>query len=339
MDARADNFQERIKNVDGDAAFSALALDVFRYQAEHNEVYSRFLKLMRVEVEDVLSISDIPFMSVEAFKTNEVVAGEFEAEAVFKSSGTTSSERSEHRVKSLVWYHSVSVSVFSELVRPVVDVEWIGLLPGYLERGDSSLVEMVRNFMKISGSEEDFFMHDYGRLENRVREKLNAGRDVCLMGVTHAILNWLEGEERPEFSESELARLSIIETGGMKGHGREPIRAEVHDRVRAVLPGVEILSEYGMTELLSQAYSSDGRYFEAPKWMRVVVVDTTDPKSVVEAGRTGRVQIIDLANIDSCSFISTSDLGRKEAVEDSERFEILGRFDHSEVRGCNVLSV
>jgi hypothetical protein len=326
-------------SLDDGAAFEVLALDVFRFQADHNKVYSRFLELMKVDVANVKMLAEIPFMPVEAFKTNAIVSGVFEPEAVFKSSGTTSTECSIHRVRSLCWYHKVSQRIFSDLVRPVDDLEWVGLLPGYLERGDSSLVEMVRSFMNVSGSDVDFFIHDYKGLENRVREKLSGGRGVCLMGVTHAILDWLEGSAVPCFTKDEIARLIIIETGGMKGHGREPIRMEVHKRIRDVLPGVEMLSEYGMTELLSQAYSSDGKYFQAPPWMRVVIKDTADPMSEVEAGRTGRVQIIDLANIDSCSFISTSDLGRKETEEGSERFEILGRFDHSEVRGCNLLSV
>ena len=212
----------------------------------------------------------------------------------------------------------------------------MGLLPGYLERGDSSLVEMVKSFMVESQSDYNFFMHEYSELNELIKRNDGA---VTLMGVTHAILNWLEDSRSPNFDEEVIRRLTIIETGGMKGHGREPIRSEVHERIDAKLKGVTILSEYGMTELLSQAYSTDGKYFSCPPWIKILIKDTADPMCELERGRTGRVQIIDLANVDSCSFISTSDLGRKHVEKASEQFEILGRFDHSEVRGCNLLSV
>ncbi len=324
----------------GGGDFNSLALEVFRFQAQYNATYSRYLKLLGVELESVKALEQIPFLPVEAFKSNKVVTGEFNPEAVFKSSGTTdSTNRSEHRVRAVSWYHKVSMKVFSEIVRPVGGVEWFGLLPGYLERGDSSLVEMVRNFMGDKACDKRFFLHEYSELSSLVKSEIAEGSDVCIVGVTHAILDMIEGREGLELSDAEAEKLTIIETGGMKGHGREPIRSEVHDRINKAVPGAKILSEYGMTELLSQAYSIDGRFFESPSWMRVMIKDTSDPMTEVERGKTGRVQIIDLANLDSCAFISTSDLGRMEAVEGSNRFEILGRFDHSEVRGCNLLSV
>ena len=320
--------------------FASLALEVFRFQAQYNATYSRYLKLLGVVPESVKALEQIPFLPVEAFKSNKVVTGEFIPEAVFKSSGTTdSTNRSEHSVRDVSWYHKVSMKVFSDIVRPVGGAEWFGLLPGYLERGDSSLVEMVRNFMGEKASDKRFFLHDYSELSSAVKNEIIAERDVCILGVTHAILDMLEGGEWLEISDAESEKLTIIETGGMKGHGREPIRSEVHDRINKAVPSAKILSEYGMTELLSQAYSLDGRFFESPSWMRVMIKDTSDPMTQVERGKTGRVQIIDLANLDSCAFISTSDLGRMEAIEGSNRFEILGRFDHSEVRGCNLLSV
>ena len=185
-------------------------------------------------------------------------------------------------------------------------------------------------FMKVSNSIESFFLHDFSGLNLRIKDG-----DTVVVGVTHAILSWLEGNCAP----NPQTEITIIETGGMKGYGREPVRSEVHQRISSALPKSKIISEYGMTELLSQAYALDGNYFESPRWMKVLIKDTADPMNEVERGRTGRVQIIDLANIDSCSFISTSDLGRLEPVQGSTRFEILGRFDHSEVRGCNLLSV
>lgn len=328
MESQIENLKSRVFFCDD---FDSLALEVFRFQALNNEVYARYLDLLKVDPFGIQDVSKIPFLPVEAFKNNQVKTGKFNPEVVFKSSGTSgTTNRSKHFVKSINWYHQVSEKIYCDLVGEVKRCDWVGLLPGYLERGDSSLVEMVRNFMKVSGSSENFFLHDYSGLNLRIKERYTA-----VFGVTHAILSWLEGNCAP----NPQTEITIIETGGMKGHGREPVRSEVHQRISRTLPKAKIISEYGMTELLSQAYAVDGKYFESPRWMKVLIKDTADPMNEVERGRTGRVQIIDLANIDSCSFISTSDLGRLEPVQGSTRFEILGRFDHSEVRGCNLLSV
>ena len=330
MQSSVENFKSRIFECND---FETLTLDIFRFQAQHNNVYSRYLDLLGVNANDVKSINQIPFLPVEVFKTNDVVTGDFVPEAVFKSSGTSgSTNRSHHRVKSLDWYHTVSQRIFEDQFGSLKGTKWFGLLPGYLERGDSSLVEMTNHFMSASGSDTNFFLHDYQGFNELIESSEEC---VKVIGVTHALLDWLEGGFKPNNTNN----LTIIETGGMKGHGDEPIRSEVHERIKSILPDANVHSEYGMTELLSQAYSTDGRFFEAPKWMRILIKDTADPMNELERGRTGRVQIIDLANIDSCSFISTSDLGRMEEVENSNRFEILGRFDHSEVRGCNLLSV
>ncbi len=324
MNTQAENLKSRILEFDD---FDSLAIEVFQFQAEHNVVYSKYLSLLNTDPSTVNHISQIPFLPVEAFKSNHVKTGEFNPEAIFKSSGTTNSIRSEHHVKSLKWYHEVSVRIYNELVGEMGEANWFGLLPGYSK--ESSLVDMVKNFMRVSGSNENFHLDDFNAFSQEIQQSQNP----VLIGVTHAILSWLDTVD------FDLQKVTIIETGGMKGHGREPLRSEVHSRIRDVFPKAQILSEYGMTELLSQAYSLDGKYFESPPWMRILIKDTADPMTQVEAGRTGRVQIVDLANIDSCAFISTSDLGRMEPVEGSNRFEILGRFDHSEVRGCNLLSV
>ena len=330
MESSVENFKSRIFECND---FETLTLDIFRFQAQRNNVYSRFLDLLSVNADDVKSIAQIPFLPVEVFKTNDVVTGNFVPEAIFKSSGTSgSTTKSHHIVKSLDWYHKVSQRIFEDQFGSLNVTRWFGLLPGYLERGDSSLVEMTNHFMSASESDKNFFLHDYQGLNELIE---SSEKCVKVIGVTHALLDWLEGDFRPK----NTSNLTIIETGGMKGHADEPIRSEVHKRIKSIIPDASVHSEYGMTELLSQAYSTDGRFFEAPKWMRILIKDTADPMNELERGRTGRVQIIDLANIDSCSFISTSDLGRMEEVENSNRFEILGRFDHSEVRGCNLLSV
>lgn len=330
MRSSADNFKIRILECND---FESLALEVFRLQAKDNKIYSKYLDLLRINLDSVTKLSQIPFLPIEAFKSNDVITGNFTPETIFKSSGTLDSKsRSKHHIKSLQWYHQVTQKIFEDQFCTIEKTNWLGLLPGYLDRGQSSLVEMVRHFMKSSNSQENFFIHDYDGLNVLVDPTSD---NLFVLGVTHAILDWIEGGFRPNAQST----FTIIETGGMKGHGREPIRQEVHDRIKAILPHVKIISEYGMTELHSQAYSVDGKYFTPPKWMRVSIVDTTDPMTEVERGRTGRVQIIDLANIDSCAFISTSDLGRMDTEIDSDRFEIIGRFDNSEVRGCNLLNV
>ena len=327
--------QARVLSLSEDGCeFENLALDVFRLQSHSNSVYKQYLELLGVNPDEVNSIEKIPFLPVEALKHNMVVCGEFVAEAVFRSSGTTADVRSEHYVRDVSWYDEVSETIFDKQLGIVRDKVFVGLLPGYLERSDSSLVHMVNSFMAKDAFRKKvtrFFLNDFSRLEEFLKQ---CDKEVVLFGVTHAIFSWLEGAT-PNIPSTLQSRLTIVETGGMKGHGREPIRAEVHDRIRKVLPKVKIASEYGMTELLSQAYSIDGKFFEPPLWVRVLVVDTSDPRSIVPEGKTGRVHIIDLANLDSCSFLSTSDLGRAELG--THRFEILGRFDHSEVRGCNLL--
>lgn len=329
------SLQSRVLGLSSDSSkFDDLALDIFRFQYSNSSVYRQYVELLNMSPESVQKIEEIPFLPVEAFKHNKVISGEFEGEIVFRSSGTTADSRSKHYVRDVAWYDKVSDQIFSDQIGDIRSCVFVGLLPGYLERGDSSLVHMVHSFMQkdeLRSDEVRFFINDFNGLV-RFLEKVDS--KVVLFGVTHAILSWVESNEL-ELSSEIQSRLTIIETGGMKGHGAEPIRAEVHSRIKAVLPEVKIASEYGMTELLSQAYSVDGRYFTPPTWMKVMLVDTSDPRAQMPEGKTGRLHIIDLANIDSCSFLSTSDLGRSEAG--SNRFEILGRFDHSEVRGCNLL--
>jgi len=335
-----EELQTRIYNLSGSVYdFDLLTLDVFRFQAKYNDVFSKYLELLGVDPSKISSVESIPFLPIEAFKSNRVVTGQFDDEQVFKSSGTTSttSQRSHHHVRSLEWYDTISSSIFNDIVGPVDSFKWLGLLPGYADRGDSSLIYMVKHFMVTSGDikSDSFFLDNYSALNDVLTSTSN--EKIALIGVTHALLAWLEGGDSPSLHTELISNLTIIETGGMKGHGKEPLREEVHSRIRAALPSVNILSEYGMTELMSQAYSNDGKFYDSPNWLKVLIKDTSDPMSIVPDGRAGRVQIIDLANIDSCSFISTSDLGKME--EGTNRFEILGRFDNSEVRGCNLLSV
>ena len=329
--------------VGGEEGFQALALDVFRFQYQHNKVYRNFTDLLHVNPEDVIDYRNIPFLPVESFRDHVISTGEFNPEVIYRSSGTTHlKSRSKHLVRSLEWYHEISNRIYSQLVSPVKNSFFYALLPGYIERSDASLVAMATSFMRISGQDDKFYLDNYRELEGELEKSFDRDEDVVVIGVTHALLKWLEGGQAQVWAQKGIKKgwsLTIIETGGMKGHGREPIREEVHARIQSVLPFARIISEYGMTELLSQAYSLDGRFFQSPPWMRVIVRDPADPGCILNPGRTGRLQIIDLANIDSCAFISTSDLGRMKVSEDRPMFEVLGRFDHAEVRGCNLLSL
>jgi phenylacetate-coenzyme A ligase PaaK-like adenylate-forming protein len=330
----------RKMHVKKDSNFEKLAIKTFRFQAEHNPTYKAFVDLLKINPDSISDYRDIPFLPVEAFRDHNVTTGEFSPEIIYRSSGTTNSgRRSEHRVRTVDWYNEVSSRIYSSLVSPVNDLTLFALLPGYIERKNASLVEMSRSFMKASNQPERFYLNNTEALIDDLTHSISKGDEVTIIGVTHALLNLLESDNASNLPHAVLeSQLTIVETGGMKGHGREPIRSEVHSRIRKVLPNSKIISEYGMTELLSQAYSLDGRYFIPPSWMRVVVRDPSDPGSILKTGRTGRIQIVDLANIDSCAFISTSDLGSMKS-EDSYEFEVIGRFDHSEVRGCNLLSV
>ena len=331
----------RLRNMDveRDDDFEANALEIFKFQAQYNPVYRKFLQLLNVLPSNVKDYREIPFLPVEVFRDHEVMTGDFLPDVIYRSSGTSNTgKQSEHRVRDVSWYNEISSRIYSQLIDDVSDLKLFALLPGYLERNDASLVAMAQSFMKKSQNPERFYLNNLPELIVDLKNSITNGDEVTIIGVTHAILNLLEGGAvglPPEVCEADL---TIIETGGMKGHGREPIRSEVHSRIQAVMPNSKIVSEYGMTELLSQAYSLDGRFFTPPSWMRVVVRDPSDPGSTLSPGRTGRLQIIDLANIDSCSFLSTSDLGSLKDDKCHE-FEVLGRFDHSEVRGCNLLSV
>ena len=330
----------RKMEVHQDSSFETIAMKIFRFQAENNSTYKQFIELLKINPASISDYKDIPFLPVEAFRDHHVATGEFSPEIIYRSSGTTnSSRRSEHRVRNVEWYNEVSKRIFSSFVSPVNNLTLFALLPGYIERNNSSLVEMSRSFMKASNQPERFYLNNTETLISDLTNSLLKGDKVTIIGVTHALLNFIESNNASNIPRDVLnAQLTIIETGGMKGHGREPIRSEVHSRIKKVLPNSKIISEYGMTELLSQAYSLDGRYFKPPSWMRVVVRDPSDPGSILQPGRTGKLQIVDLANIDSCAFISTSDLGSTKSA-DSHEFEVMGRFDHSEVRGCNLLSV
>lgn len=323
------------------ATFGDLALKLFRFQARHNPVYRDYLHHLGCRPDRVYRLSAIPFLPVSFFKRHTVATGAgIAARHVFESSGTTGSETSRHYLRDPGLYESLSVSIFEAQYGPLTDFHILALLPSYLERNNSSLVYMVRHFMKVSGSGlSGFYLDDFEALNRKLSEIAGAGdgRKVLLIGVTFALLDWAEESGRFLKARGEMPDLIVMETGGMKGRRREMLRREVHDTLKRGLGIEAVHSEYGMTELVSQAYSSGDGVFRSSRSLQVLIRDSTDPLTIRDDDQTGGVNVIDLGNLDSCAFIETSDLGRADGV--SGAFEIVGRFDNSDIRGCNLLYV
>ena len=316
--------------------WSEFAIKVFRFQCARNPVYRAYVELRGVNPVEVRSVAQVPYLPVELFQSQwvSVFPEGTPMDRIFESSGTTGQRRSRHGVDDLGWYDEVACAAFEHCVGGFEGRRFIALLPGY--RPESSLIHMVRTFMRRCGQrvlDDDFFMGDFARLEIQLREWGDSSR-VSVIGVTHALLAW--AAYRSNQKVPPLQNLDLIETGGMKGHGPERIREEVHAFLAPLTPTGRVGSEYGMTELLSQAWSDSDGLFLLPPWMGVRMGAINDPGSWVEEGRQGRIHIMDLANFASCAFLATSDIGRCYA---DGRFEVLGRFDHAEVRGCNLLTV
>ncbi|GAB4092195.1 long-chain-fatty-acid--protein ligase [Flaviaesturariibacter terrae] len=309
--------------------FAAAALATFRFQYEHNALYRRFCDLLRPQ--GVTDFAQIPFLPISFFKTAIVTSGDFAPELIFESSGTTGTVPSRHYVKDGALYDAAAFCAFERLYGPLKGWRILALLPSYLERGGSSLVHMVQRFMDRSGhAGNGFFLHDQEALAEALRAGEAAGEKTLLVGVTYALLDFAAAHPMP------LRHTTVMETGGMKGRRRELLRAEVHAELKAAFHLEQVHSEYGMTELLSQAYAQADGIFETPPWMRVFVAEEDDPFAWSDApGRTGRLCIVDGANHWSCSFIASEDIARMHA---GGRFEVLGRIDNSDIRGCSLLA-
>jgi len=310
--------------------FEALALEIFRFQAQENPVYKQYLQYLNIKPEAVFSLEKIPFLPIEFFKTQKVKTGIFDPETTFKSSGTTQQQRSQHFVADLPFYLKNAEQIFEQFYGKLTDFVFLALLPSYLEQGESSLVAMVDHFIKRSGQQEQgFYLNQLDDLKNDIKNAQKSGKKVMLFGVTYALLDLAETIGNADFLE-----VIIMETGGMKGRRKEMIREELHEVLKAAFKVENIHSEYGMTELLSQAYSSGNGIFQTPKTMKILLRDLNDPFEINPNLRSGGINVIDLANIDSCCFIETKDIGKVHA---GGTFEVLGRFDNSDIRGCNLL--
>jgi len=315
--------------VDSEAVFNNVAVDVFRHQYESNKIYRKYTDCLNRNPRQVEHYTQIPFLPIELFKTHRVVAGDFIPEAVFTSSGTTGMSYSRHFVKLLSVYRQSFFTGFRLFFGTVHDFVVLALLPSYLEREGSSLIYMAEKLINLSKhNESGFYLNEYEALSNLLRTLKQQNKKTILLGVTYALLDLAE-----KFPVN-FPELIVMETGGMKGKRKEMVREELHGVLTSSFGVDKIYSEYGMTELLSQAWSKGDGLFETPPWMKVMIRDTNDPLSFLPHNKTGGVNVIDLANIHSCSFIETKDLGK---LHPNGRFEILGRFDNSDVRGCNLM--
>ncbi|KUF45364.1 acyl transferase [Myroides marinus] len=322
---------EEIIQIQTKKDFHKVAMKVFRFQYEHNPVYQQFCNLLNKTPEQVKTLTDVPFLPIEFFKSRDVLSSTDPIQITFTSSGTTGMITSKHHVTDLAYYEYSFRSAFSHFYGNIEDYVVLALLPAYLEREGSSLIYMVEDLIKGSNQPESgFYLHNYEELAKMLVDLDKQGRNVLLIGVTYALLDMIE------MQKFNLSNTIIMETGGMKGRRKEMIREELHQVLCDGFGVSKIHSEYGMTELLSQGYSFGDGVFECPPWMDILTRDPEDALSYVEEGKTGGVNVIDLANINSCSFIATQDLGKKY---NDGSFEILGRFDHSDIRGCNLMVV
>ena len=306
-----------------------MALKVFRFQYENNQVYREFCDFLKVEKGNIKSLQQIPFLPIQFFKSHKIVSNSNTIQETFTSSGTTGLISSQHFITDVSLYKESYRNAFSEFYGNIQDYTILALLPSYLERQGSSLIYMVKDLIELSDNPDSgFYLHNYNELTAKLIELDSSGKNVILIGVTYALLDLIEHQN------FKLKNTIIMETGGMKGKRKEMIREELHDILCKSFGVYSIHSEYGMTELLSQAYSLGNGIFECPNWMNILIRDTEDALSFVVTGKTGGINIIDLANINSCSFIATQDLGKKYQ---NNSFEVLGRFDNSDIRGCNLM--
>ncbi len=328
-DSFFNHLKEQIFNVQGQYDFNGLALEIFRFQYETCPVYKVFVDTVCPSPCNVNSIEEIPFLPVEVYKSNKVISGSFRPDLVFSSSGTTGMVTSRHFVTDPDLYHRSFKKCFRHFYGHESGYCILGLLPSYLERKGSSLVYMVDKLIR-GGDDPDsgFFLYDHNRLLEILFKKQSEKKPVILFGVTFALLDF------SEILNTSFPGLTIIETGGMKGRREEMIRENLHSILCGRFGVSAIHSEYGMTELLSQAYSKGEGRFRTPSWMKVMIRDIYDPKSYKGFNKTGAINIIDLANLYSCCFIGTQDLGR---LHHDGSFEVLGRTDASDIRGCNLL--
>jgi Acyl-protein synthetase, LuxE len=334
-----------IFSISNQKQFEKIALKVFRFQYENNLVYREFCDLMKTDVQKVKSLQQIPFLPIQFFKSHDVVSNSNPVQETFTSSGTSGSVTSKHFVNDVSLYEESYRNAFSQFYGNIEDYVVLALLPSYLDREGSSLIYMVDDLIqKTNNPESGFYLKNHDDLIEKIIKVIQENKNILLLGVTYALLDLLEYTNSKEFQHQKPSLwegwmglgLIIMETGGMKGKRIEIIREELHAQLCAGFGVSSIHSEYGMTELLSQAYSLGNGIFECPNWMQILIRDPEDALTYLDNGKSGGINVIDLANINSCSFIATQDLGKKYP---NNSFEVLGRFDNSDIRGCNLMVI
>jgi hypothetical protein len=322
-------FKKRIFGYLDEGTFNLIALDIFQYQYSNNEIYRRYAEALKIDPETIVHYSQVPFLPVSFFKTYPVVSGSSVPERTFLSSGTIGMERSRHYITDLSVYDESLVKGFEGFYGPLEDYTIFALTPGPQQNPYSSLIYMISKWILKSGSEDSgFYLDRPKRLAKLLERQEFLGKQPLLIGLSYALIDFTE-----TFPVA-IPGTIIIETGGMKGKRKEMIREELHNFLEERFHCRNIHSEYGMTELLSQAYAKENGYFKTPPWMKVLIRDINDPLSLLPDGMTGGINIIDLANFNSCSFLSLQDLGK---INIDGTIEVLGRFDYSDLRGCNLM--
>jgi phenylacetate-coenzyme A ligase PaaK-like adenylate-forming protein len=333
---KAAHLEQKVFDTTNEKEFNSIALEVYHFQFTNNPVYQDFCNAVRRPPENVRRVSEIPFLPISFFKTHRVETTAFHPQLIFQSSGTTGKNTSTHYVKRADIYERSFLTAFNQFYGPIENQCILGLLPSYLERDGSSLVYMVDHLIKRSGHPDSgFYLHDFEKLNHTLHRLETTGTKTLLIGVTYALLDFAQAFPQ------HLKHTTIMETGGMKGRQREMTKGELYEELKDSLGVASVHSEYGMTELLSQAYAVDGK-FSSPNWMKILLRDETDPFNIYPnmsskgslASVSGAINVIDLANLYSCSFIATDDAGR---YTDTEDFEVLGRLDNSDIRGCSLL--
>lgn len=323
------SFIKEIFNINSSEQFNEVCLKVFNYQYKENKIYKKYVDELKVKINNIENCDQIPFLPVEFFKTHKIITGTGVVQKIFKSSGTTGFVASSHYITDLNIYEKSFVKTFNLFYGKPEKYTFLALLPSYSERNDSSLIYMVQKLMNISNKKDNrFYLYDHQELFEKITDLEKQNKKTILFGVSFALIDFFEKYN------IELKHTTIIETGGMKGRKKEIVREELHSVIKSATGLSGIHSEYGMTELLSQAYSKSNNLYKTPPWMKILIRDTNDPFNYVKPVATGGINVIDLANINSCSFIETKDLGK---LHTDNSFEILGRFDNSDIRGCNLM--
>ena len=326
---KVESIKESIFEIKSEDEFTHLALEIFNYQFHQNKIYQLYSKKLGLEASKIKNLNDIPFLPIEFFKRHVIVSSLAIAEEIFLSSGTSGSLQSKHFVTDTKIYTHSFLNGFEQFYGEVSDYCILALLPSYLDRESSSLVYMVKELIKKTNqAESGFYLDNHAALVKTINSEKLKDKKIILIGVSFALLDLIEKYE------IRHPNLIVMETGGMKGRRKEMIREELHAILSKGFGVDAIHSEYGMTELLSQSYSKGKGIFNAPPWMKILIRDPNDPFQIIENGKTGGINVIDLANINSCSFIMTQDLGR---MNNANSFEVLGRFDSGDIRGCNLL--